>query len=429
MNNDIQVLIVDDDKDVVESYQDLLEISGYKVQATTDPTQVLGMVTKNWPGIIVSDMYMPGLDGMELLTRIKDFDNELPVILITGHGDIPMAVDAVKKGAVDFLQKPLQPTELLTLLEVLLPKRVQVIEQRQSLNHTVSEVFIGDSPLIVKLREQVANIALTNKDVLIDGESGTGRRTVSKLLHRSHQLSAGAGPGPYVEIDGSEITCTPDLQRTMISVRNGSLCLTNPHKMPVEVQQWLCRFLLEQDRQGKKEVRVLAIIDGDAEKSVESEEMLPELFYFLSQIRFAIPTLRQRTSDITPIFKHYLSFSCKKLNKSVPAVDKAYINTLSRHQWSGNIHELKSVAELYAIGIVKLIGQERSKPLEQMSSPLDELVDSYEKQVIEDALYLFTGRINEVSSYLQIPRKKLYLRMKKHGLDKAEFKVRPTSAF
>ncbi|PSU50851.1 two-component system response regulator [Photobacterium frigidiphilum] len=425
INNDVQVLIVDDDKDVVEAYQDLLEISGYKAQATTDPTQVLAMITKNWSGVIVSDMYMPGLDGMELLAKIKDFDNELPVILITGHGDIPMAVDAVKKGAVDFLQKPLQPTELLTLLEVLLPKRKQVIDQRQSLNNTVSEVLIGDSPLTVKLREQIANIALTNKDVLIDGESGTGRRTVSKLLHHSCQLSV----GPYVEIDGNEITCTPDLQRTMISVRSGSLCLTNPHKMPMEVQQWLCRFLLEQDRQGKKEVRVLAIIDGDAEKIVESEEMLPELFYFLSQIRFAVPTLRQRTSDITPIFKHYLRCSCKKLNKAVPAVDKAYINTLNRHQWSGNIHELKSVAELYAIGIVKLTGQERSKPLEQMSSPLDELVDSYEKQVIEDALYLFTGRINEVSSYLQIPRKKLYLRMKKHGLDKAEFKVRPTTEF
>lgn len=205
INNDVQVLIVDDDKDVVEAYQDLLEISGYKSQATTDPTQVLAMITKNWSGVIVSDMYMPGLDGMELLAKIKDFDNELPVILITGHGDIPLAVDAVKKGAVDFLQKPLQPTELLTLLEVLLPERKQIIEQRQSLNNTVSEVLIGNSPLIVKLRDQVANIALTNKDVLIDGENGTGRRTVSKLLHHNRQLSV----GPYVEIDGSVITCTP----------------------------------------------------------------------------------------------------------------------------------------------------------------------------------------------------------------------------
>ncbi|WP_249199179.1 helix-turn-helix domain-containing protein [Photobacterium sp. GJ3] len=105
-------------------------------------------------------------------------------------------------------------------------------------------------------------------------------------------------------------------------------------------------------------------------------------------------------------------------------IDKAYINTLNRHHWRGNVLELRNVAELYAIGIVKLAGQERTQPLEQMSSPLDDLIDSYEKQVIEDALYLFSGRINEVSGYLQIPRKKLYLRMKKHNLDKADYKAR-----
>ena len=141
-------------------------------------------------------------------------------------------------------------------------------------------------------------------------------------------------------------------------------------------------------------------------------------------MRFNLPTLRQRSSDITLIFKHYIKQSCKKLNKAIPAIDKAYLAILNRYEWPGNVLELKNVAELYAIGIVKLAGQERSKPLDQMSSPLDDLVDGYEKQVIEDALYLFSGRINEVSSYLQIPRKKLYLRMKKHGLDKAEYKVR-----
>lgn len=156
----------------------------------------------------------------------------------------------------------------------------------------------------------------------------------------------------------------------------------------------------------KKEVRVLAILEGTPEAKVEQDKLLPELFYFLSQIRFSLPPLKQRNCDITPLFRHFLKKSCQKLNKALPAVDKAYINTLNRHEWPGNVLELKNVAELYAIGIVKLTGQERTKPLDQMRSPLDDLVDSYEKQVIEDALYLFAGRINEVSSYLQIPRKK-----------------------
>ncbi|MGR5149276.1 sigma-54-dependent transcriptional regulator [Photobacterium alginatilyticum] len=422
MNNDIEVVIIDDDQDVLDAYQHLLEVSGYKAHALTDPTAAISMLHKNWPGVVVTDMYMPGLSGMELLDKVKALDPELPVIMITGHGDIPMAVDAVKKGALDFLQKPLQPAELITLLEKHLPIRKQKIEQRTNVSYSASEVLLGESPLIIKIREQIAQTALTTKDVLIEGESGTGRHTIAKLLHQESELR----DQPYANAIGQAISCTADLQRSMISARGGSLCLSNPQDMPIETQQWLCRFLLEQERQGKKEVRVLAVLEGAPETKVEQDKLLPELFYFLSQVRFSLPPLKQRNCDITPLFRHFLKRSCQKLNKTVPAVDKAYINTLNRHEWPGNVLELKNVAELYAIGIVKLTGQERTKPLEQMSSPLDDLVDSYEKQVIEDALYLFAGRINEVSSYLQIPRKKLYLRMKKHSLDKAEYKVRTT---
>ncbi len=191
ISDDIEVLIVDDDHDVVEAYQELLEIAGFKAKAVTDSTLVLGMLKRNWPGVIVSDMYMPGLDGMELLAKIQQFDHELPVIIITGHGDIPMAVGALKKGAVDFLQKPLQPKELITLLEKYLPQRRQIIEQRNTLHTTTAEVLLGESPLIIKIRDQLKTIALTTKDVLIEGESGTGRHTVAKLLHQNSQLSNG----------------------------------------------------------------------------------------------------------------------------------------------------------------------------------------------------------------------------------------------
>lgn len=421
INNDIEVLVIDDDQDVVDAYQHLLEISGYTAWAITDPTQALAQLDRNWPGVIVTDMYMPGLSGMELLEQIKALDPDLPVIMITGHGDIPMAVDAVKKGALDFLQKPLQPNELLALLDKHLPARQQQIAQRTSLTQTTAELLIGDSPLMSKLREQITEVALTTKDVLIEGEHGVGRHTVARLLHQKSALST----GPYITTTGEAIQCTADLQRSMIAARSGCLCLKNPQDMPLETQQWLCRFLLEQERLGKKEVRLLAVVEETPEAQVEQDKLLPELFYFLSQIRFQIPSLKQRNCDITPLFRHFLKQSCHKLNKAIPPVDKAYLNTLNRYEWPGNVLELKNVAELYAIGIVKLAGQERTKPLDQMSSPLDELVGSYEKQVIEDALYLFAGRINDVSNYLQIPRKKLYLRMKKHNLDKAEYKVQP----
>ncbi|HIF9252335.1 sigma-54-dependent transcriptional regulator [Photobacterium damselae] len=419
MSDDIQVLVVDDDNDVLDAYQDMLEIAGFEVKTTSDPTQVVTMIDRNWPGVVVTDMYMPGLSGIDLLKQLHQQDKELPVIIITGHGDIPMAVDAVRQGATDFLEKPLQPMALITLLERFIPQRRQVIEQRKTLEFAANDTLLGDSPLIAKIRDQIANAASTRKDVLIEGETGSGRHSVAKLLHKNSDVAE----GPLLEVNGSSITNAMEMQHHINQARGGSLILTNPHFMPIEIQQWLCRTLLEQERLGKKETRVLAIVEGLAEPFVEKEEFVPELFYFLSQVRFSLPTLRQRACDITPLFKHFLKLSCLKLNKPIPTVDKAYINTLNRHEWSGNVLELKNVAELYAIGIVKLAGQERSQPLEQMSSPLDDLIDGYEKQVIEDALYLFAGRINDVSAYLQIPRKKLYLRMKKHGLDKAEYKA------
>ncbi|KDM92566.1 sigma-54-dependent transcriptional regulator [Photobacterium galatheae] len=418
--DNIEVLIIDDDQDVVDAYQHLLEVAGYQAKTATNPQQALALLHKDWPGVVITDMYMPGTSGKDVLHRVKALDDSLPVIMITGHGDIPMAVDALKNGAVDFLQKPLQPAELMALLEKHLPKRKQLIAHRKRLQQTANDVLLGDSPLIVKIREQITLAANNNKDVLIEGETGTGRHTVATLLHNHSEISK----GPFIKLCGSRVERTPDLQRAMINARGGSICINNLPAMPPESQRWLCRFLLEQERLGKREVRVLAIIEGTAEGAVERESLVPELFYFLSQVRFVLPPLRQRSTDITPLFKYFLKASCQKLNKHVPVIDKAYINTLNRHQWHGNVLELRNVAELYAIGIVKLAGQERTKPLDQMSSPLDDLIDSYEKQVIEDALYLFSGRINDVSNYLQIPRKKLYLRMKKHNLDKADYKAR-----
>ncbi|KKD01499.1 MULTISPECIES: sigma-54-dependent transcriptional regulator [Photobacterium] len=419
ISDHIEVLIIDDDQDVADAYQHLLEVAGYQTLTATDPLQALTLLHKEWPGVVITDMYMPGMNGKEVLQRIKSLDNTLPVILITGHGDIPMAVDALQNGAADFLQKPLQPAALITLLDKHLPKRKQLIEHRKRLRQTASDVLLGDSPLIVKLRHQIAAAESHDKDALIEGEAGTGRHTLARMLHSQTNM----GKGPLIQLCGSKVARTSDLQRAMLNAREGSLCINHLPAMPTETQHWLCRFLLEQERLAKREVRVLAIIEGTAEQAVEKETLVPELFYFLSQARFVIPPLRQRASDITLLFRYFLEASCQKLNKPVPVVDKAYLNTLNRHTWQGNVLELRNVAELYAIGIVKLTGQERTKSLDQMSSPLDDLIDSYEKQVIEDALYLFGGRINEVSTYLQIPRKKLYLRMKKHNLDKADYKA------
>ena len=413
------ILIIDDDHDVAESYDHLLTTSGYQVLALTDPTQVMDHLYKDWAGVVICNVYMPAMNGLDLLDKIQQLDPTLPVIIITGHADIPLAINAVKQGAIEFFQKPLQPQALLDNLSVLLPRRQTIINNRQRHQKKITDILIGNSPLITKIREQLKSALINGNDVLIEGEMGTGRHTISHLLHQEFPTVT---KRIFININSAELKYTTDLEQSLISAEAGDICLHNPQKMPISVQQWLCEYLINLKRTNRKHVRVIAIVDGQASDFVEQHTLVPELFYLLSQTRFSMPTLRQRNVDILPLFRHFLTLSCKTLDKPIPQIDKSYSDILFRYSWPNNVLELKSVAELYAIGIVKLTGHERHKSYEQMSRPLEDLLDNYEKKIIEDALFLFSGRISEVAEYLHIPRKKLYLRMQKHQLDKAQYK-------
>jgi two-component system phosphoglycerate transport system response regulator PgtA len=417
MIQNTNVLVIDDDHDVAEAYQQLLELSDYSPYVITDPQKALTLLPHNWIGVIICDLYMPALNGMQLLAHFQKLDPQLPIIMITGHGDIPMAVEAVKKGAVDFLEKPLEPQKLLALLAHWLPIRTQTVQQRLLTQYTSNSLLMGESPLIKKIRSQVQLAVSHHKDILIEGENGTGRHTLAQILHQQS-----ATPSIFVEINGGVITDKEQLENALMQANGGDLCLYAPEKLPSYLQNWLCHHLLTQDRAQKRQVRLIALVEGTAYHWVESHQLLPELFYLLSQMRFQLPTLRQRTKDIEPLFRHFLTLSCEKLARPIPNIEPTYLDTLQRYHWPNNVIELKSLAELYAIGIVKLAGHNHTKEYEDIVIPLDNLVDGYEKQLIEDALYMYSGRINDAAEHLHIPRKKLYLRMKKHGLDKAAFK-------
>ncbi len=419
MIQNANILVIDDDHDVAEAYQQLLELSDHRPHIITDPQQALTLLPKNWEGVVICDWYMPALNGMALLTHFQKMDPLLPVIMITGHGDIPMAVNALKNGAVDFLEKPLDPQKLLTLLAHWLPIREKTIQQRLQPKDTTSSLLIGSSPLIHKIQTQIKQAKSHSKDILIEGENGTGRHTLAQILHQQNALSS-----IFIEINGERMAHQKDLEIALTQADGGDLCLYAPERLSISLQSWLCQHLLAQDRTQQRKVRVIAIVEGSAHHWLESHQLLPELFYLLSQMRFQLPTLRQRTQDIEPLFRYFLSVSCEKLTRPIPNIEQTYLDTLQRYHWPNNVIELKSLAELYAIGIVKLAGHNHAKEYDNIVIPLDHLVDGYEKQLIEDALYMYSGRINEAAEHLHIPRKKLYLRMKKHGLDKATFKGR-----
>ncbi|ATY79422.1 two-component system response regulator [Aeromonas veronii] len=417
-NRQANVLLVDDDEDVLESYCHLLRLSGYQPRATTSPHEALALLSQQWPGVVVSDIYMPAMNGMELLDRVLEIDSELPVIMITGHGDIPLAVRSVKLGAFDFLEKPLNPQLLLDLLERACAQRSASMARRSEIRATVEDELIGTSPQLVAIRQQINQLAQTDKDLMLEGAPGSGRYTLAQLLHRISARKA----HPFHLHDCTSASSLCEIQASLVKAEQGTLVLQSPASLTAECQRWLGNHLLEQERRGEKSLRTIALFEESPEALVEQQLLMPQLYYFLSQVRLKLPRLVERSCDIIPLFRHFLREGCKRIGKTVPAVERAYLETLKRHQWPGNIRELRNVAELYAVGIIKLAGSERAIPGANAKEPLDDLVDEFERRVIEDTLFLFSGRVTEAASYLGIPRKKLYLRMKKHGLDKDQFK-------
>ncbi|PNH92053.1 sigma-54-dependent transcriptional regulator [Vibrio diazotrophicus] len=415
------VLLIDDDQDVLDSYTHLMSIAGITSKALLNPESALSLITSDWNGVVVLDMYMPQMHGMDVLKAIKSIDERIPVIVITGHGDIPMAVEAVKLGACDFLEKPINPPQLLGLIKQHIDQRRYFIEQKLSLTRSVKKELVGKSAQIDRIRSHIAQYAMLNNHVVISGESGVGRHTIAYLIH---QLSSSAKAKPIAELAISNKTMIEVLDDKLKESSGGCLLLDNIEQMSDEMQRHLIQVLLNQERLNIPRTRIIAILGAESEQLIANNHLLPELYYLLNQGVIEVPLLRQRPDDIAALFHYFLKQSCNKLGKSLPAVESSYLSLLRAHDWPGNVRELRNVAELYAIGIVKLTGKDRVYNQVEMTSPLDELVDDYEKQIIEDALFLYSGRVAEAANYLQIPRKKLYLRMKKHGIEKDEYKSR-----
>lgn len=421
MNHNYSVLLIDDDQDVLDSYSHLMSIANLPSKALLNPTKACEFIHSDWAGVILLDVYMPQMNGIELLKAIKSIDEHIPVIVITGHGDIPMAVEAVKIGACDFLEKPINPAELLSLVKKNLDIRRHFVQQKTAMANSIKCELIGKSAQMGQIRHHIAQYSMLNSHVVICGESGVGRHTIAYLIH---QLTQGNHASSLVELTVSSATTLAQIEQKLDASENGTLLIDHIELLSEELQRYLTQRMLNQERLSKARTRVIAILGTEPEALITANRLQPELYYLLNQGVIEVPVLRHRPDDIATLFHYFLKQSCNKLAKLLPAVELSYLSLLRAHQWPGNVRELRNVAELYAIGIVKLTGKERLYNQSDLLSPLDELVDDYEKQIIEDALFLHSGRVADAANYLQVPRKKLYLRMKKHGLEKDDFKSR-----
>ena len=442
------VLLIDDDREVLDATRQTLELEGFVVEATARPESALGTLGPSWPGVVVTDVRMPGLDGFALLERVRAADPEVPVVLVTGHGDIAMAMRAVRAGAYDFIEKPAEPGHLVEVVRRALAHRRLVLENR-SLRARLADGgslearIIGRSPAVERLRAAVAGLADAEVDVLLFGETGTGKELVARSLHDAGRrragnfvaLNCGALPDSIIESElfGHEPGAFTGAQGRRIGklehADGGTLFLDEIESMPMHLQVKLLRVLQERviERIGGNQpipldLRVVAATKVDLLRLAGEGKFREDLYYRLNVVTVPLPPLRERREDVPLLLRHFLDAAAARARRPAPPVDAAALVRLAAHGWPGNVRELRNVAERMALGLGDgLAGDPVTGTAGGGIEPLAEQMDRIEKQLIEDALARCGGRVGETADKLGITRKTLYLKMRHHGLQRGDF--------
>ncbi|GAA0216997.1 two-component system C4-dicarboxylate transport response regulator DctD [Brevundimonas nasdae] len=442
------VALVEDDEDFRNALNERLSLEGFEVQAFRTADLALKAVTADFPGVVVTDLRMPGMDGRQLLTRLQALDPALPVILITGHGDIAEAVAAMRDGAYDFVAKPFAFDRLHDSLRRAMEKRALVLDNRRlaalSSEAGVELPLLGESRAIRSLRATIAQIADARMDVLIEGDTGVGKEAVARALHnggrrRPHPFVAvncGALPDGMVESElfGHELGAFAGALRRRVGyverAHNGSLFLDEVESMPLTVQVKMLRVLEEREVHpiGANEprvldLRVLASAKSDPARAVEEGRLREDLFYRLNVVRLRVPPLKERREDIPLLFAHLLARAPTAPGAHTPPVTDAVRSRLLEADWPGNIRELAHFAQRFALGLEQVDAAQS-----ELDLSLIERVARFEAQVLTDTLSDASGDMVEVQRRLKIPRKTLYDKLARHGLKASAFRTGKSGA-
>ncbi len=446
-----RVLFIDDEKHIRQANRQTLELAGLEVTCLGRAESAVDVVDMEWPGVVVCDIRLPGMDGMALLRRLRSIDADLPVIMITGHGDVSTAVQAMRDGAYDFIEKPYSAERLVKTVQRALEKRALTLENRSlrtelEAHSAPGPRIIGRTPAMQRLRATIAHIADTGADVLVMGETGTGKELVARSLHEHSRrrtrnfvaVNCGAVAASLIESElfGHEAGAFTDARKARVGkfeyASGGTLLLDEIESMPLQVQVHLLRVLQERtvERLGSNrpvpvDLRVVAATKIDLRRAVDRGDFREDLYYRLNVVCLEIPPLRARREDIPLLFHHFLLVAGHRFQREVPLPDSRQMNLLMACDWPGNVRELRNLAERYV-----LLGQQHDWSLEQLLSgggssgtgSLPQQVESFERTLIEQALAASGGSIKGVMKALSVPRKTLYDKMRKYGLDKNNYK-------
>lgn len=440
---DQPVLFVDDDASLRQANVQSLELAGLTVQPFEDAQTALAAVSADFAGVVVSDIRMPRMDGLQLFAHIHAIDPDIPVILISGHADVPMAVGALRDGVFDFVTKPFSVDQMIASVQKALGNRRLVLDNRRlraaAEDNVTGGPLIGESPGMVRLRETIRQVAAADFDVLIEGETGTGKELVAVLLHRWGPrrtrpfvpVNCGALPEQFVESElfGHEFGAVAHAKgsRTgrILGAHRGTLFLDEIDSTPMSLQIKLLRFLEERevtpvggDNPRNVDLRVVAASKRDLQKAAAEGEFRPDLLYRLNVVRLHIPPLRERKEDIPLLFAHFASLASKQLGRSSFTLTDAARRHLLEHDWPGNVRELRNFAYRVALD---LPDPEAEAPADPTMS-LPRRVERFEAALVREAMTAARGDIRSVMTSLGIPRKTLYDKLGRHGINPDDFR-------
>lgn len=437
----MKVAIVDDEADMRQSISQWLALSGFDTETYPSAEDALRAIGPEFPGVVVSDIKMPGMDGMAFLKRLMGMDSGLPVILITGHGDVPMAVEAMRVGAYDFLEKPFNPDRMTELAKKATQARRMTLDNRALRKEladgsTIMKKLIGSSPVMDRLREDILDLGQADAHVLIDGETGTGKTLVAHALHAvgpragkkfvtiscaawsEDQLAAKLfGPGE----DGA----IPLVEEA----RGGTVCLEDIEALSGALQARLLTFINEQGT--PPETRIIAICNDHAPDKTVEDALRADLYYRLGAMTIVLPPLRQRGEDILTLFNRLTEQFSEEYGCEAPQVTAQEAAQLLQAPWPGNVRQLVNIAERAvlqnrrgsgSIASLLMADNEAAGPtLTTEGKPLKDYVEAFERMLIDNTMRRHKGSIVAVMDELCLPRRTLNEKMAKYGLSRGDY--------
>ncbi|MBB4952362.1 two-component system C4-dicarboxylate transport response regulator DctD [Agrobacterium vitis] len=451
MNAPAPVILIDNDEDLLRATRQTLELAGFDVAAFSSPLEALRAISSDFGGVVVSDIRMPDIDGLDVFRRVKAMDPDLPMILVTGHGDIAMAVAAIKDGAYDFITKPFATDRLSQSVHRAAEKRHLVLENRRLRQAAESAQeglpLIGQTPAMERLRRTLRQIADTDVDVLVTGETGSGKEVVASLLHSLSRrakgnfvaLNCGTLPESVIESElfGHESGAFTGAQKKRVGrvehSSGGTLFLDEIESMPTSTQVRMLRVLemREVTPLGTNEVRpvdlrVVAAAKVNLGDPAQRGDFREDLYYRLNVVTLTIPPLRERKPDVPLLFAHFVERAASRFRLEPRPMSVEVARYLQQHDWPGNVRELAHFAERFVLGLEEF--ETPGSGFDALATDghhagfsLPERLERFEAEIIRDTLSRYDGDVRQTLEALKIPRKTFYDKLQRHGIVRKTF--------